>query len=76
MNPCKHLNHYKSYYPAAKLVSIDDLSVPVKYWKRKDPDGNAQSVQFCKRRGRITGIFQCYSEGEMNCYEPQLGGDA
>ena len=75
MNPCKHLDHNESNYRHAKLVSIDDFSVPVKYWERKDPDGNTQSVQFCKRRGRIAGIFQCYSEGEMNCYEPQSGGD-
>ena len=75
MKPCIHLDHDESNYPTAKLISIDEFSVPVKYWKRKDFDGNTQNVQFCKQRGRITGIFQCYNKGEMPCYEPE-GGDA
>ena len=69
MKPCKHLDHGESNYPTVKLVSIDSFDIPVKYWERKNLDGNIQKVQFCKLRGRIKGIFQCYNKGEMNCYE-------
>ena len=70
MKPCKYLDYDEKNYTTAKLVTIDEFSSKVKYWERKDPSGNIQKVQFCKLRGRIKGIFQCYNEGEMNCYEP------
>lgn len=76
MKPCKHLDHDEARYgEAAELVTLPDFSIPVKYWKRRPAfvpyEGAPINVQFCgQRRGRINGIFQCYNEGEMHCYEP------
>jgi len=82
MKPCKHLDYDESSYPQCKLKTIDDFDIPVKYWDRfeggfiseeelrKFPD-TAIKVQFCKLRGRIKGIFQCYNPGEMSCYEEE-----
>jgi hypothetical protein len=70
MKPCKHLDH-SSDFVDCKLVEINDLSVPVKYWERLKPpyEGAPINVQFCGLgKGRINGIFQCYNEGEMGCY--------
>jgi hypothetical protein len=49
----------------------------VRYWvrgKRWTDNGpgqppNPSRVQFCKLRGRINGIFDCYNPSEMPCYE-------
>lgn len=74
MKPCKHLDFDKEKYGGScDLVQIDGFSVPVQHWKRRvvPYDGAPVNVQFCgKGRGRINGIFQCYNEGEMTCYEP------
>lgn len=73
MNPCKHLDHSDKYNATCELVTIETLSVPVKYWRRNivPYQGAPVNVQFCgKGRGRINGIFQCYNPGEMSCYEP------
>ena len=51
----------------------------VKFWLRGPVWTDAPSgcppgpsrVQFCGQgRGRINGVFQCYTPGEMSCYEP------
>lgn len=74
MRPCKHLDFsVKTYGEACELVEVKSLSIPVFYWKRKNPpyEGAPVNVQFCGQgRGRINGIFQCYNAGEMPCYEP------
>jgi len=71
MRPCKHLD-YSDNYPTCILRSVS--GVPgARYWERTVlPYAEApRNVQFCGAgRGRINGIFQCYSEGEMPCYEP------
>lgn len=73
MKPCKHLDHNEATYgETCELKSIDGMSCPVKYWKRKlvPYEGAPVNVQFCgKGRGRINGIFDCYN-GELPCYEP------
>ena len=77
MKPCKHLDFdVAKYGAAADLVEIEGFSCPVKHWRRKPAftsyDGAPVNVQFCGQgRGRINGIFQCYNEGEMPCYEPE-----
>jgi hypothetical protein len=70
MKPCKHLDYNKESYPSCELVEIKGFPCPVKHWKRTvvPYEGAPVNVQFCKR-GRINGIFQCYNQGEMHCYE-------
>lgn len=70
MKPCKHLDHNEKNYPGADLVELDGFSCPVKYWNRYNPVGEKEKVQFCKLRGRVKGIFQCYNKNELHCYEP------
>ena len=74
MKPCKHLDH-SSDFVDCKLREINDLSIPVKYWERLNLpyEGAHRNVQFCGLgRGRINGVFQCYNEGEMGCYCPDV----
>lgn len=81
MKPCKNLDYDESHYPRAKLKMLDDQGFPgVKYWDRfeggfitpceieKWPN-TAINVQFCKLRGRINSIFDCYNAEMMGCYE-------
>jgi hypothetical protein len=71
MYPCKHLDH-KTEYVDCKLVQINEFSCPVKYWERQNVPykGAAKNVQFCGLgKGRIDGIFQCYDESGMHCYQ-------
>jgi len=81
MKPCKHLDYDEAHYPKCKLKRIDDFEIPIFYWDRfeggfitqkelNEYPNTAIKVQFCKLRGRINGIFQCYQEGKMYCYEP------
>jgi len=66
--PCKHLD-YEPHYDAELRTAAPDFP-EVRYWHRKAPyEGAPVNVQFCKKRGRINGIFQCYT-GELSCYEP------
>jgi hypothetical protein len=77
MKPCKHLDFsVERYGEAAELKELPGFSCPVRYWERKPrfaPDSSyPKNVQFCGQgRGRINGIFQCYNDGEMHCYEPE-----
>ena len=77
MKPCKYLD-YESDYRDCKLCTCAPHYPDVRYWRRGEiwthengEQVNPRDVQFCKKRGRITGIFQCYNEGEMSCYEAQ-----
>ena len=49
----------KHYYKEVKEVMRGE----------KTPEDFVMDVQYCKKRGRINGIFQCYT-GELSCYEP------
>jgi hypothetical protein len=78
MKPCKHLDYDIKSYPSCKLITIRKpaFNIEVKYWERnvseaelKEFPDTAIKVQFCKERGRIKGIFQCYNENELSCYE-------
>lgn len=71
MKACKHLD-YTTEFIDCEIVEIGGFSTPVKYWQRNNPPypEAPRNVQFCGQgRGRINGIFQCYNEGEMHCYE-------
>jgi hypothetical protein len=73
--PCKHLDHsVETYGQSCELKTIDTLSVPVKYWARREVpyEGAPKNVQFCGQgRGRINSIFDCYeAPGPMRCHEP------
>jgi len=53
--PCKYLD-YDGQYDAE--LRTDSAFPQVKYWHRKpDYEGAPTDVQFCKKRGRINGIF-------------------
>jgi len=64
VKPCKHLNH-----DVARNEATIETAAPhypdVRYWVH---DG--RKVQYCKLRGRIKGVFQCWQQGEMSCYDP------
>lgn len=71
---CKHLDYnVATYGDSCELVEVPGFSGRVRYWRRKHPpyEGAPVKVQFCGQgRGRINGVFQCYNQGEMSCYEP------
>lgn len=70
MKPCKHLD-YQRQYRGCEIKDCSPDYPNVRYWQRNDTQpGDAPKVQFCKLRGRVNGIFQCYN-GEMFCYEPE-----
>jgi hypothetical protein len=68
---CKHLD-YEDNYPDCELKTCEPQFPDVKYWHRNNPpyEGAPIRVQFCKERGYINGIFQCYTIGELSCHEP------
>ncbi len=80
MKACKHLDYTEEKYgPDITLETCAPHYPEVKFWKRgptwtdngPNQKPNPSQVQFCGLgRGRINGIFQCYNEGEMPCYEP------
>lgn len=72
MKPCKHLD-YSDRYSDCTIETAAPHFPNVRYWRRgetwTDYPSAPVKVQFCLKRGRITGVFQCYN-GEMHCYEP------
>ena len=76
LKPCKHLD-YDGEYTDCVIRTCAPHFPAVRYWERGerwlDSDTNPKKVQFCKRRGRINGIFDCY-DGSMGCYEPAGSG--
>ena len=71
LEPCKHLDYEKEKYPNYELIDLSPL-YPVKYWKRTSGlyEGAPVNVQFCKKRGRINSIFDCYQD-VTECYETE-----
>jgi hypothetical protein len=70
MKPCKHLD-YDGNYHDCEIKTCSPHFPDVKYWHRNNAaeHGNPVKVQFCKKRGRINGVFDCYNIGEMHCHE-------
>ena len=70
---CKHLEYDEKKYPTCELRKIKGCTA-VRYWYRTIlPYSEAPKyVQFCKLRGRINGVFDCYRPGgNMRCFEKE-----
>jgi len=72
---CKHLD-YEDEHTDCTVETMAPHFPEVRYWKRGERwtdagehGRNPEKVQFCKLRGRINGVFDCYNPGEMSCYE-------
>ena len=68
MKPCKHLEHDPKKYPSCKFIEI----YPGVFCFERKPitPGGATRVQFCKKKGRINAIFDCYEPpGPSGCHE-------
>jgi hypothetical protein len=67
MIPCKHLV-YNVQEP--EWISAQDAE-GVKYWiiQNHIPEEEPKAVQFCKNKGMINGIYQCYMKSGMECYD-------
>ena len=73
MRPCRHLDYDEAKYDRCKIETCAPHFPDVRYWARGEEwtdGGFPRNVQFCKLRGRINGIFECYN-GELGCYEPE-----
>jgi hypothetical protein len=47
------------------------------YWRRMNPDGVIENVQFCKKIGRKKDVFECLNECEYKaCYAYKLSDEA
>ena len=72
LKPCKELD-YETKFIHCELKEVKNFP-GVKYWERDavmtDNGQNSRDVQFCKRRGRINNIFDCYEKGNCHDYEP------
>ena len=83
MKPCKHLDYNESNHPSCTLKIIESYrfnDIDIKYFDRFEGGLISKEelskcpytptkVQFCTKWGRINGIFQCYNENELSCYE-------
>lgn len=70
--PCKYLDYRPENFPSCTLIDLTSEGyLGFKYWIREDPEGNPQAVQFCKNRGRIYNIFNCYGHCDCYCKEVQ-----
>ncbi len=78
MKPCKHLDYETKYGPDITLETCAPHFPDVRFWRRgplwtengPDEKPNPSKVQFCKLRGRINGVFDCYeAPGPMCCYD-------
>lgn len=69
--PCKHLDHDQTRYPGCELIAINEFGNEIKYFKRDSVvnKGLPINVQFCKKRGRINNILDCYDGCSKSCYE-------
>ena len=67
---CKHLDYEEGKYTDC---TIDITTDGVRFWRRgprwTNDGNNPVFVQFCKLRGRINSIYDCYESGPMGCYE-------
>lgn len=71
LEPCKNLDYREGHYLNCELKTFEANGAHVKYFEREAPyAGAASKVQFCKFRGRINSMFDCYEKpGPMNCHE-------
>lgn len=73
LKPCKHLDFNPENYPTCDLVDMEtETTRGLKCWRRRTPEGEIQYVQFCKKRGRIYGLLECFDTHKWpRCYEPE-----
>ena len=72
--PCQHLD-YEDRFIDCEIRTCAPHYPDVRYWERTNPPypEAPTRVQFCKKRGRISGIFDCYeAPGPMSCHEPVI----
>lgn len=80
LRPCQHLDYDETKYGPDITIESPPGYPQVRFWHRGPtwteppfaglPPGVAD-VQFCKLRGRIKGILQCYqAPGPVGCYAP------
>lgn len=72
MKACKHLDYNEKMYSQCEIRDCRPGYPDVRYWFRHVvPYKEApRNVQFCKLRGRINSVFDCYMKpGPANCYE-------
>lgn len=76
--PCKHLDYETEYINCTIQTCAPDFP-EIRYWRREAPhiarEGLPDKVQFCKQRGRINSVFDCYT-GAKWCYEREGESDA
>ena len=79
MHPCKFLDYTEGAYAHCSLATAAPHYPDVRYWIRGPAwtdngtsTPNPSRVQFCLLKGRINGIFPCYT-GELPCYEKGHG---
>ena len=70
MKPCKHLD-YETQHIGGEIKNCGPDFPEVRYWRRQTEryDGAPVDVQFCKLRGRINNIVDCYEDGPVGCHE-------
>jgi hypothetical protein len=64
--PCIHLDFDEGNYPSCELRNLGPELPGIKFWYRDKNiagEGAPLSVQFCKLRGRINSILECYENG-------------
>jgi len=62
---CKYLDFSDNYIAQKALISsYGETKI---CWERKDPEGNFQLCQFCKKRGRMNSPEYCLDEKHKGC---------
>lgn len=78
--PCRHLDYEEGKFTDCTIETCAPHFPDVRFWRRGQRwtdngplhRSNPQNVQFCKLRGRINNIFDCYEPpGPMSCHEPE-----
>ena len=76
--PCCHLD-YEGEYTDCVIATVPSHP-EVRYWVRgplwTGQENTPINVQFCKLRGRINSMFDCYAPGAMGCYVAASGTGA
>jgi hypothetical protein len=65
---CESLDFDQSKY-SANLSKIASGNQTKLVWERKDPDGDLQLCQFCKKRGRVNYTEGCLNSNSAMCHD-------
>jgi len=69
--PCKYLDYDEKKYPSCDLRDLGPECPLIRFWFRRGQDQNI-NVQFCKLKGRINSVLDCYEPGCLD-YKPKEG---